>query len=208
LHPDPESFRRLQLNFDAQHFSHGLFLARAFEEGHVHYRADEWRTSAENFDTLTDGALASARTDRSGAVVVAIGEALCWVMLKDGYLNVQIASKRVGALSAALASLRERFPRLDPVVDVSVVDFKFVCRNEVGSHTVQGRQLEVPAWADVAVNYPGRTRDSLTGLMNGFRCDELGGKTILWHGGPGTGKTYARFAPSPALGGTGAISRS
>lgn len=49
------------------------------------------------------------------------------------------------------------------------------------------RELVVPEWEKVATNYP--SADKIEMLMKAERPD--GGKLILWHGPPGTGKTFA-----------------
>lgn len=51
------------------------------------------------------------------------------------------------------------------------------------------RNLTVPDWSVVAGNYPSSTRNQLSAMMSDFKTD--GGKLILWHGEPGTGKTWA-----------------
>lgn len=55
--------------------------------------------------------------------------------------------------------------------------------------SVHPRRLEVPEWTSIANNYPSVTRDGVSALMAGIK--EGSGKLILWHGEPGTGKTWA-----------------
>lgn len=52
------------------------------------------------------------------------------------------------------------------------------------------RQLDVPAWEDIAPNYPPVVRRQLEELL-AMEAPAEGGKLILWHGPPGTGKTTA-----------------
>jgi hypothetical protein len=52
------------------------------------------------------------------------------------------------------------------------------------------RRLDAPTWSAVHANYSTRTRAHLEALME--RSPDLAsGKLILWHGPPGTGKTWA-----------------
>jgi hypothetical protein len=51
------------------------------------------------------------------------------------------------------------------------------------------RSLEPQPWADVRRNYPGRVAEQLDRLMAMTRPD--GGRLIMWHGEPGTGKSRA-----------------
>jgi hypothetical protein len=56
------------------------------------------------------------------------------------------------------------------------------------------RMIRVPRWADIERNYQ-RTREQLARLM-ALKPDVAAGKLILWHGVPGTGKTWALRALS------------
>lgn len=61
--------------------------------------------------------------------------------------------------------------------------------NENAETTV--RQVELACWSDVAGNYAGDTRTRLASLMDGFKPAKNNGRLLLWHGEPGTGKTFA-----------------
>jgi hypothetical protein len=50
--------------------------------------------------------------------------------------------------------------------------------------------LNVPTWQEIGDNYTTRTRQVLDGLMSNFKPG-AGGRLLLWHGKPGTGKTFA-----------------
>ncbi len=52
------------------------------------------------------------------------------------------------------------------------------------------RALSVPAWAEIRDNYSAATAQSLTRMLSQFK-PAAGGQLLLWHGSPGTGKTYA-----------------
>jgi len=53
------------------------------------------------------------------------------------------------------------------------------------------RRLSAPAWSESARNYPAATRQRLEPLMADLAAVLSGGRLILWHGPPGTGKTSA-----------------
>ena len=61
--------------------------------------------------------------------------------------------------------------------------------------------IAVPAWEDVEGNYVGGAARTLGAMMD-WRQPPPGGRLVLWHGEPGTGKT-TRFARSPAAGEAG-----
>jgi len=52
------------------------------------------------------------------------------------------------------------------------------------------RLIECPTWAEISGNYVSDARKELTHLMTVEKPEETG-KVMLWHGLPGTGKTYA-----------------
>jgi SpoVK/Ycf46/Vps4 family AAA+-type ATPase len=54
---------------------------------------------------------------------------------------------------------------------------------------MNSRVITVPKWNEIAANYEASTRENLNRLMQ-FNPTR-GGQLILWHGVPGTGKTYA-----------------
>lgn len=61
-------------------------------------------------------------------------------------------------------------------------------RHENGQAISWTRDLQVPAWSDIAQNYPDRV-----GLDDLMALDSLegSGRLVLWTGPPGTGKTFA-----------------
>jgi hypothetical protein len=52
------------------------------------------------------------------------------------------------------------------------------------------RRIAIPTWNAVRANYHSRTRADLEALVH-LRPEVASGKLILWHGPPGTGKTWA-----------------
>lgn len=62
-------------------------------------------------------------------------------------------------------------------------------RGEGRSNNVK-REIHTPGWASIARNYPTSVRKKLHLLM-ALGAMPLGGRLILWHGPPGTGKTTA-----------------
>jgi hypothetical protein len=52
------------------------------------------------------------------------------------------------------------------------------------------RRLLVPGWEEIRANYTAHTRDALTRLLSQAQPGREG-QLLLWHGIPGTGKTFA-----------------
>ena len=57
-----------------------------------------------------------------------------------------------------------------------------------GGSTSSSRRIEVPEWTAVETNYAAA---GLSVLMDRTELESARGRLILWHGAPGTGKTYA-----------------
>ena len=77
----------------------------------------------------------------------------------------------------------------DPEPDEHQVPVTFWAHGSPGPPLNPRRPLLAPAWEEIRANYPGPTRAGLDTLM---AATEPGpGGLLLWHGAPGTGKSYA-----------------
>ncbi len=84
--------------------------------------------------------------------------------------------------------IKEIFPVAVPKDDRTIpVKFWMLGRNGAAS---LDRMVSVPSWDEIAENYAASTAEGLAGVMNGFKPSH-GGQLVLWHGTPGTGKTFA-----------------
>lgn len=122
---------------------------------------------------------------------------LAWVALsKPNRVSCSFASsiEQVGSTQLLLSRVREALPLSDATDDVEV---HFWFQDADGTGTSQERRLDAPLWADVAPNYPSAQRAALEQLI---RTRDPGGRgqLLLWHGEPGTGKTWALRALSRA----------
>jgi len=89
-----------------------------------------------------------------------------------------------------LAEFSRKIPRKEVEEDESIVSFAFwrFSPNNGGA-TCTMRDLECPGWEDIRRNYSPNVQESFDHLLTLDRPDEIG-KIILYHGPPGTGKTY------------------
>lgn len=58
-----------------------------------------------------------------------------------------------------------------------------------GTGMADDKQLNFPCWADIRSNYSRPTRRAITDLLDRDAFDEHGGRLMILHGEPGTGKT-------------------
>ncbi len=76
-----------------------------------------------------------------------------------------------------------------PKPDQPTAKFGFWYLAEKGPEREE-KELKVPTWEEIKDNYSARTAEALGGLLSGFK-PAAGGRLLLWHGKPGTGKTFA-----------------
>jgi len=169
------------------------FAALVVEGGLQHVATMRWETRA-SLEPLLGAALSSVRGERSERVLLDTEletgtPCLVYVNLHGGVVWAEAAGERPEALAAAETWLRSVLPPAEPTVDQRV-PVAFWSAGVHGPAEVS-RTIAVPAWVEVAANYPALVRRAVDPLLApGWRPDE-GGRLLLWHGPPGTGKTYA-----------------
>jgi hypothetical protein len=170
------------------------FAALVLEQQIPHTAEAKWPTSAESLDPVLPHALSTVRTPELSSALVDLepifGErALALVTLRRSSLHVRLAGDELRLLSVIESWLRDSFPALAPSQERGVpVRFWSCAAHGAGSVT---RMIAVPSFADVASNYPHITTAQLARLAGPSFEPAAGGQLILWHGPPGTGKTYA-----------------
>lgn len=88
-----------------------------------------------------------------------------------------------------LDSAREQIPRSEFSDDE--VEISFWRRTLHGTPACTKRMIVCPSWHDIKDNYVKATRSALDNLLTTDFDTVLAGKIVLWHGEPGTGKTFA-----------------
>lgn len=61
----------------------------------------------------------------------------------------------------------------------------------LGAPAPRWRKLGLPCFAEIEGNYPAATQSALGALFSHASGESLPGRLALWHGSPGTGKTWA-----------------
>lgn len=97
----------------------------------------------------------------------------------------------VGGSGTAVEAVKSRLdpliPRIQPSEDKIPVTFWALGFNGPESHV---RMIQAPSWDEISGNYSNRTRERVASLMD-VNEPSTGGKLVLLHGKPGTGKTFA-----------------
>ncbi|MHB1326167.1 MAG: DUF5925 domain-containing protein [Thermoleophilia bacterium] len=91
--------------------------------------------------------------------------------------------------AALLDSAKEQIPRSE--FNDDEVEITFWRRTLHGRPACTKRMIECPSWHDIKDNYVEATRSALEKLLATNFDTAFVGKIVLWHGEPGTGKTFA-----------------
>src|ERR1019366_5557670 len=109
----------------------------------------------------------------------------------DGrHVDIQVAASSFKMARDIGLGLKAQFPKDEKRPDVLVVRTWYAGFQGV---TSSYSDLSLPSWDEIAPNYPEPTRSQLSQLMalGPPSNNSLEGKLVLFHGPPGSGKTYA-----------------
>ncbi len=121
----------------------------------------------------------------------------------DGYhLHITCTSRRVKIMVSAQTlevanqvgqSIYDSIYALGTIELPSSVLVDFLRISSGSSSSSYSRRINVPSWHDIKSNYPPQVRSRIASLhdITPKRLDDQGARLIVWHGPPGTGKTYA-----------------
>jgi hypothetical protein len=172
------------LDTDATFMLEPLYRAMVVERNLLALQNGCWPTEVESVDSVkqTGTVLMSAKAGRRESVVVQLTDALVLVDLSGGQVDVVVASQTSEAAQRALDVIRERLPQR--VSEEGAIRVTFHSEREPVSRTIP-----VPSWDEIRGNYAQETKQRLQQLI--ATTDGRAGQLLVWHGQPGTGKTYA-----------------
>jgi ATPase family associated with various cellular activities (AAA) len=187
--PDVAVDPRLAIKLDYNNIVDAEFLRRAVDDRRRFVHGDGWITSAGG-EAAPGEILARAHYSRAGRLELLVGleRAIAHLVLIDLALHIRVAAVDQTSCGAALEALRRTMPP-DPGTEEHVpVSFWWW---EPRGPQEMGRRLPAPPWEDIAINYGRRTLSALDPVMSWSIAPAPGGRLMLWHGAPGTGKTTA-----------------
>ena len=106
---------------------------------------------------------------------------------RNGQAEVSVSAAGTETLAKAVADVRARCPVTEPAPESIHVDFWYADNNCLRS---VGRRLDAAPWDDIAHQYAAGPRAKVSSLA-AMGPPDGGGRLLLWHGPPGTGKTTA-----------------
>lgn len=104
-------------------------------------------------------------------------------------LRICAAGNDNDELASVITELASFAPPFAPK-DQRLVPWSFWHHGSRGGGEMSARDLYAGKWPEIEANYTARTRTAVDSLM-ALQPADVGGRLILWHGSPGTGKTTA-----------------
>lgn len=171
---------------------HDLFTGQVLRLQLRQSVSKNWDTNAA-FDTdlLTDALIIHTHTSTGGLTRSTLLLQGCVVEIIYGYGNLYttVAATTVPAAQAIIDRLLALVPPMSDDDESIVVGFATMSQD--GTARTTGRKLSAPVWSEATPNYTLNVQKELGRYLEPNWQPGAGGKLLLWHGPPGTGKTYA-----------------
>ncbi len=170
------------------------FATLVFEWEIPHTTQSQWDTSSRSLERVLEYALSTSRSARSQSALLDLeplfgDRSLALVTLKGETAHCRMAAPERAIVLDIERWLHERLPAIQATERREIPVHFWSCGTH-GANSIS-RTIAVPAFDEISANYPRAVKERLGQLLGpDFRPAE-GGQLILWHGPPGTGKTYA-----------------
>jgi hypothetical protein len=170
------------------------FAALVLEQGIPHTRQSRWDTSSCTLDEVQDFAISTTRALRAQTALLDLEalfgqRSLTLLTLQGETVHCRVAGTERAVIADIERWLHERFPAR-PRSERREIPVRFWSCGSHGANSVS-RTIAVPGLDEIRENYPLAARGRLEQLLGPNYRPAEAGQLILWHGPPGTGKTYA-----------------
>ena len=197
--PRPAGTYELRGDYGPEPPSQAIFHGVAADRGYPATESQRRAVDAQSLDKVRAAATAvlfEVYEEHEETLVLDWGECCIHLQLQTSataspWLRAYVAGPAIEAVRTALGELKELLPTVASDEDEGSVEVRFWMG---GSHERAARverRLAVPRWSEVSHNYPANTRRELETVMSDLEGLARRGRVLLWHGPPGTGKTYA-----------------
>lgn len=186
---DPPEKLSISVDLNYRDYIDAQFLRLAWAEELTTIRGGGWITRADLADAPGE-VLGGARYFHSAQqeVLVRVGEAICHLILHERSLVARVAASGATHADRVMEIIASALPEVD--ARDREVSARFWWWTQQGPAEL-ARMLASPPWADIQHNYVEATRRRLDEIARWDRQPPTGGRLLLWHGDPGTGKTSA-----------------
>lgn len=181
----------LGLNFNVSYrdLIEARFLKEALERELRVVMGDSWLTGGEIGDAGGELIWRSVPAPSSGSsTLLRLGESVVCISMSGNSLTVRVAAPDEETAHLVLASLKEKMPvEMDVSREVGINFWWY------SSHGPKNPVQKLPAldWDDLGDNYATKTAEEVGDVSSWQNRPPEGGRLLLWHGPPGTGKTTA-----------------
>jgi hypothetical protein len=154
-------------------------------------RSATWPTDADEVEPRLHGldVVSCWSYAGGGEAIVRAGSAYGHVTLTRHMFSVS-AMGAPASIARFIRDLEHRFERPQHRQNEDEIWMGFWIRRAGGAASLLGRRISVPRWDAVKANYPVPTSEPLDRMMH-WHQPEGSGHLLLFHGQPGTGKTWA-----------------
>lgn len=173
-----------------------MFLDEVTRSGAEFCQRFYWSSDAESLEVLDDLQIVACTMNEygRGEAFLHIGNAAVLVEIYGGSVIAHVAARKE-QVPELVALLKKHLPE-STLAEKHEVPFTFWWSTKNLGPQRARRVLPVRPWSQIERNYPSATKAQLEPLLDGFHPSEEGGQLLLWHGPPGTGKTFALRALS------------
>jgi hypothetical protein len=185
--PEPLSVATTQ-EIHLGNFSASVFNTLALREGLLHVHRAHFPATDLTLAKLTVFGEVEAAEQYAGAAHVVLRpepRMLIHLTAERGNGDIVVAGVDREAVGKVASEIVESLRDAESDDEVPIVFWA----NAPGHPMSPRRRISAPAWAEIESNYSQEVRDALGPLM-GATCTGPG-SLLLWHGEPGTGKSYA-----------------